>query len=153
MEERRTMTRMRDAELLRDYHRHLAEILKTQGVKATHSAAVRRTLTGSTPRYYVGFDLAYNTMVRLRLYGDSGCKGTLKQQMWRELYEKVDNEMRGRKRLTLSAALARVLAMGRASRYFMTESHADRVIRAAEREAAKKPAKQQGPLSGRSTNY
>ena len=48
----------------------------------------------------------------------------LKQTMWIEIYHKVKETQEKQPSLTLSSALARVLATERASRYYISEAYA-----------------------------
>lgn len=51
-------------------------------------------------------------------------KTHLKRAMWMEIYHKVKAEQEKRPSLSLSSALARVLASERASRYYISEAYA-----------------------------
>ncbi len=119
----RNLTRMRDAELLRDYREKLAEAMKTGG-EINRQEIVRAVILGCRPRYYLNFDQAYNVMSEIKTHGLPCRKLTLKQQMWMEIYGKVKQLIEQHPNLAVHAALARVLLNERASRYFISEDYA-----------------------------
>lgn len=126
MRQTREMTRLRDESLMRDYRRNLMRAMRSDG-PIDRGEVIRRTLTESRPRYYLNFDQSYYVMCRLHNKGITGRRLTLKQQMWREIYSKTIAEAEANG-ISLSAALARVLSAGRASRYFISEQYAAKHI-------------------------
>lgn len=141
----REMTRLRDESLMHDYRRNLMRAMRSDG-PIDRDAVIRQTLTESRPRYYLNFDQSYYVICRLHNKGVTGRRLSLKQQMWREIYSKTiaEAEMNG---IPLSAALARVLSAGRASRYFISEQYATKYIAGVQRrmrQQALKSKQQQG---------
>ncbi len=122
-EERKRLTRLRNRELLRDYRKALKDAYKNNP-EINRRDIVRRVLLDGKPRYYVDFDHAYNVIMHINSKSHVSKKTRLKQAMWLEIYHKVKAEQEKRPSLSLSCALARVLASERASRYFISENYA-----------------------------
>lgn len=122
-EERKRQTQLRNRELLRDYRRALKEAYHS-GRPINRRDLVKRVLLENRPRYYVNFDHAYNTIVHIDSRSEVSKKTRLKQAMWLEIYQKVKSEQKKHPSLSLSNALARVLATERASRYYISEAYA-----------------------------
>lgn len=118
---------MRDAELLRDYRKKLGEAMKGSGV-INRMKIIEEVLAEGRPRYYLRFSQAYNVMSRINHQGITGRKLTLKNQMWLEIYGKVQQMMEEDKGLAMHEALTRVLFDGRASRYFISPQYAYRYL-------------------------
>ena len=122
-EERRRLTRLRNRELLRDYKQALKDAYQgSAGINRRE--LVRKVLLGGKPLYYVDFDHAYNVIMHINQHSIVSKKTRLKQAMWMEIYHKVKAQQEKRPSLSLSGALARVLATERASRYFISEGYA-----------------------------
>ena len=137
MRKKRELTAMRDAELLRDYREKLAEMMRS-GKEINRREVVREVIASGKPRYYLKFEQAYNVITHIHSHGVTGRKLSLKQQMWMEIYEKVQQEIAAHEGLVLHEALARVLYSGRASRYYISLNYAYRYIYCVQREAYKK---------------
>lgn len=137
MKEKRELTKMRDAELLRDYRAKLEETMRS-GKPINRREIVREVLESGRPRYYLKFEQAYNVVTRMHSRGVTGRRLTLKQQMWQEIYDKMQQEMAANAGMVMHEALARVLYSGRASRYFISPGYAYRYIYGVQREAYKK---------------
>ena len=101
-EERKRQTQLRNRELLSDYRRALKEA------------------------YHSGRPINRRDLVKRVLLENSEVskKTRLKQAMWLEIYQKVKSEQEKHPSLSLSNALARVLATERASRYYISEAYA-----------------------------
>lgn len=127
MRNKRELTKMRDAELLRDYRKKLGEAMKGSGV-INRMKIIEEVLAEGRPRYYLRFSQAYNVMSRINHKGITGRKLTLKNQMWLEIYGKVQQMMEEDKGLAMHEALTRVLFDGRASRYFISPQYAYRYL-------------------------
>lgn len=127
MKTQRELTKMRDAELLRDYRSKLGEAMK-RGGEINRRQIVEEVLATGRPRYYLQFTQAYNVMTRINHRGITGRKLTLKNEMWLEIYEKMRKTMAENEGLVMHEALARVLQSERASRYFITPRYAYRYI-------------------------
>ena len=127
MKTQRELTKMRDAELLRDYRSKLGEAMK-RGGEINRRRIVEEVLASGRPRYYLQFTQAYNVMTRINHRGITGRKLTLKNEMWLEIYEKMRKTMTENEGLVMHEALARVLQSERASRYFITPRYAYRYI-------------------------
>ena len=122
-EERRHLTRLRNKELLHDYRRALCEAYNSN-IIINRRELVRQVLLNGRPHYYVNFDHAYNVIMHINAKSEVTKKTQLKQAMWREIYQKVKAEQEKCPSLSLSAALSRVLATERASRYYISENYA-----------------------------
>lgn len=123
MTAKRKLTSLRDAELLHDYREKLREAMKN-GEEINRRKIIRAVLTECSPHYYLSFDQANNMMSRISTHGFTNNRLSLKQQMWLEIFEKMQKEMERHPYLARHAALARVLLNGRASRYFISETYA-----------------------------
>ncbi len=122
-EERRHLTRLRNKELLHDYRQALREAYDNN-LSINRRELVKRVLLNGRPHYYVNFDHAYNVIMHINSKNEVAKKTKLKQEMWREIYRKVKAEQERHPTLSLSAALTRVLASERASRYYISEDYA-----------------------------
>lgn len=122
-EERKRITKMRNKELLRDYRRVLNEAYESNQPINRHDI-IKKVLLESRPHYYVNFDHAYNVIMHINSKNEVAKKTRLKQNMWIEIYHKVKETQEKQPSLTLSSALARVLATERASRYYISEAYA-----------------------------
>lgn len=122
-EERKRLTRLRNRELLRDYRRELKEAFNNNA-EINRRELIRKVLLDGKPLYYVNFDHAYNVIMHINCHNEVSKKTQLKRAMWMEIYHKVKAEQEKRPSLSLSSALARVLATERASRYFISEAYA-----------------------------
>ncbi|MGN1245773.1 MAG: hypothetical protein ACI4UN_03990 [Muribaculaceae bacterium] len=134
MKNQRELTKMRDAELLRDYRTRLNAALE-RGEDINRMKIIEEVLATGHPRYYLQFSQAYNVMARINHRGITGRKLTLKNAMWLEIYEKVRTMMAENEGMPMHIALTRVLGEGRASRYFITPRYAYRYIYEVQREA------------------
>lgn len=127
MNEKRRMTLLRNKELLRDYREKLHEAFESDK-PLNRKEIVRLVLLEGKPHYYVCFDHAYNIMMKLNTTGKVSKKTLLKQQMWKEIHEKVKKMMSDNPGLAMHNALARVLVTERASRYYISEVYAYRYL-------------------------
>lgn len=88
---------------------------------------VQLTLREKAPGYYVSLEHA-ECMLRLRRSGRLPASMTaLKRLMWDEIAGKVDRLMAGR-RMTITDAISRVLCSSEASRFFISEATARRLL-------------------------
>lgn len=122
-EERKRLTHLRNRELLRDYKRALKEAYRSNA-EINRRELIRKVLLEGKPLYYVNFDHAYNVIMHINCRNEVTKKTHLKRAMWMEIYHKVKAEQEKRPSLSLSSALARVLASERASRYYISEAYA-----------------------------
>ncbi len=118
---------LRNKELLRDYREKLHEAFESDK-PLNRKEIVRLVLLEGKPHYYVCFDHAYNIMMKLNTTGKVSKKTMLKQQMWKEIHEKVRKTMADNPGLAMHNALARVLVNERASRYYISEVYAYRYL-------------------------
>ena len=124
---KRELTKMRDAELLRDYRKKLGEAMKGDGV-INRMKIIEEVLAEGRPRYYLQFTQAYNVMSRINHRGITGRKLTLKNRMWLEIHGKVKQMMAENEGMVMHEALTRVLFDGRASRYYISPQYAYRYL-------------------------
>jgi len=85
------------------------------------------------PEYYITLSRAEKL---LRLYRDNRLPATTRESTWAlaaELSQRVNDELARGVVTTLTAALARVLVTGRASRFFVTPYYAGRIVAAVSR--------------------
>ena len=139
MKNQRELTRLRAAELLRDYRRRLSAAMES-GEEINRMKIIEEVLATGRPRYYLQFSQAYNVMARINHRGITGRKLSLKNAMWLEIYEKVQAMMAENEGMPMHVALTRVLGEGRASRYFITPRYAYRYIYEVQRDARNRRA-------------
>ena len=73
MKNQRELTRLRDAELLRDYRRRLSAAMES-GEEINRMKIIEEVLATGRPRYYLQFSQAYNVMARINHRGITGRK-------------------------------------------------------------------------------
>lgn len=137
MKNQRELTKMRDAELLRDYRTKLNDALE-RGEEINRMKIINEVLLDCHPRYYLQFSQAYNVITRINHKGITGRKLSLKNEMWLEIYEKTKALMAENEGMVMHEALTRVLFDGRASRYFISPQYAYRYIYDVQRAARDK---------------
>ena len=113
---------MRNRELVASYKRFLKEEYEKGGA-VNRMRVIERVVYESRPRFHVSFEHAYKVLSTIRHHGFGGFRLTLRQEMWRELWNYVEAEMRERPYLNLGHALSRVLAEKRASRFYLSPSY------------------------------
>lgn len=123
-------TQIRDNDFLKAYRREIR--LAWEGGEAVDSEEVLlRALQGGAPQFYVGFDYARRGVgqrLRRRLRPRHRLL-TVKRQLWEDLTQRVRDEVvRSDGRLSVSDALARVLAEGNAPRFYIGPRTARRIL-------------------------
>ena len=118
----------RDRELTELYC-EIYDSLKATRVKNLRRVALRIAIATGTPRYHVGFDRAY--VVIQKLLHDQGkiiFKSSPIGKLWQDIASKVRMLMSDGK-LSIAQSVEIVLEQCRASRFFLTESHAWVIIK------------------------
>lgn len=113
---------MRNRELVASYKKILKDEFE-KGESVNRKKIVERVIFESKPRFHVSYEHAYKVLSSIRNHGVGGFKLTLRQEMWRELLELVEEEMRARPYLNMGDALSRVLAEKRASRFYLSPAY------------------------------
>ncbi|MCM1484220.1 MAG: hypothetical protein NC043_07775 [Muribaculaceae bacterium] len=106
--------RMRDADFMRVMQQ---EIALTDG-RLTQAQAAERAVTHPAPSYYVGMPYALRVLRHIRRTGVMPWHGTGHGRRWVEIVRRVD-AIRLRHGVSDPEALARVLAEGHASSFFI----------------------------------
>jgi hypothetical protein len=123
------MRRMRDRALLKYYCRASQDARKS-GKLTNRREIVNGIVMNSHPFFYLSFNYAYNVLTSLSKRGEQGGENTwstLRGKQWQELMQHTKHQME-KHRLRMSEALARVLAVERASRFFITTDYAYKLI-------------------------
>lgn len=113
---------MRNKELIASYKKILKEEFAKSGV-VSRRRIVERVIYESHPRFHVSYEHAYKVLSTVRNHGFGGFKLSLRRQMWQELLELVEAEMKERPYLNFGHALSRVLAEKRASRFYISPEY------------------------------
>ena len=116
--------------------RQLAELfceifdnIKPRRVSQPQKAALKLALITGSPRYHVGFDRAYVVVTQLlNNYNNVTFKSNLTRMMWLEITKKVKCLMETGK-MSAARAIPIVLENCRASRFFISENQAKKIIR------------------------
>lgn len=111
---------IRDHDFKRECRRQ-TELAFERGETPRAGEIVARAVRSEAPGYYLDYDYALTTLYRVR----NGMKPRRqeKQLMWDEIERKVNAVIDTGEEPTLAAALNRVLADERASRYFITAGY------------------------------
>jgi len=118
----------RDRELTELYC-EIYDSLRTTRVKNLRRVALSIALATGNPRYHVGFDRAYVVVPQLLRDGMSiPFKSRPINDLWLDITSKVKLLMNEGK-LSAAQAVEIVLEQCRASRFFLTEAHAWRIIK------------------------
>lgn len=125
--ERTQMRRMRDREFLQQYREEVNRML-AHGEPLVRRTAVNRALQNGKPLFYLSFTRAYNVMLIYKATGDVPLKEGALREMWLEIARNLDETMLANDRLTMPQALARVLATAHASRFFISETYAYKLL-------------------------
>ena len=118
----------RDRELTELYC-EIYDSLRTTRVKNLRQVALSIALATGSPRYHVGFDRAYVVVPQLLRNGmDVSFKSLPIKNLWLDITCKVKRLMLEGK-LSAAQAIDIVLEQCRASRFFLSEAHAWRIIK------------------------
>lgn len=113
---------MRNRELVASYKKKLKEEYAKNGA-VNRRKVVERVIHESHPRFHVSYEHAYKVLSSGRRHRFNGFRLSLRRQMWLELLDLVEAEMRERPYLNMGHALSRVLAEKRASRFYLSPEY------------------------------
>ncbi len=140
-------------EKTRDFIKAFEEELKDLGDMAPYEERdkiIMKTLYSGKGRYYITFEEAARSVKRVLEHQAIRCKNGCKMAMYEEMAMKVSDYMQRHPTCDYRAALYRVLAESRASRFFFGVQTAKLILyqhyrsqRKAERDLAKLKAKRQ----------
>jgi hypothetical protein len=103
--------------------------MKAKKVGNKRLVALSLTLTSGSPPYHVGFDRAYDMVKRILHSPDKVTfKNHINQEMWMEITKKVKCLMQNG-HMSAAKAVPLVLENCRASRFFISKSHAWAIIK------------------------
>lgn len=121
------MRRLRDREFLEAYRQVASEMMsgKEPFVRRT---AIRRAIERGKPLYYLSYNRTYTVMLHYFATGDVPLKAIEQRAMWLEIAQKVKAVMTEHPAISLPQAIARVLASAHASRFFISEAYAYKLL-------------------------
>lgn len=122
----------RDMEFVALYNPTL-QLMIRRGVAAPRRMAIHFVIHNGHPRYHVSFKRAYDVVCQLLLQGKQPPRPSLQWQMWQEIARRVD-QLRQAEGMSVACALEFVLAHCRATRFYISEEHADTIVDRARRE-------------------
>ncbi|MGN0214072.1 MAG: hypothetical protein ACI4AH_04600 [Muribaculaceae bacterium] len=121
------MRHLRDKEFLEVY-RQVAHEMMQDKEPFVRREAIRRTIERGKPLYYLSYNRTYTVMLRYMSTGDVPLKAHEQRAMWLEIGAAVKHEMAEHPSLTLPQAIARVLATAHASKFFISEAYAYKLL-------------------------
>ena len=126
---RRSLTRRRDAHFAKACEA-VIERYRRLGREVSDRIVVEEVLRSKAPEYYISLDHCLDTIGRLLAARrpKSPVRSTLRRALWDELVERVKTEANRRRRASLTQCVARVLARGEASGYFISTEYALRIF-------------------------
>ncbi len=116
----------RDREFVEMFTDVLHEFIRN-GIKAPFTGAVRFTLLNGKPHYHVSYERAYRIVCRILAGRTLQLVNPVLIAMWHEIAGKV-REIIGDGQCSINRALEIVLLNCRASRFFLTEKYARRLV-------------------------
>ncbi len=117
----------RDKEFLSIYNDALDFMVKNR-VPDPHNSALSWAIAHGQPHYNLSFQRAYRVVCQMLTGEHTTFRSELRQQMWREVSEKVGALTSLHPGMSIAKALDFVLLHSRASRFFFTERQAKRGI-------------------------
>ena len=124
-------TQERDRDFMNAYRREMRLAWAGEGPVESREV-MRRAIEGGAPGVYVGFEYArrgVSARLRRRLRRRHRESMPAKRRIWEDLADRVESEMAGaRGMLSLSEALARVLAEGNAPCFYIGPRTARRIV-------------------------
>ena len=118
---------MRNQELMSSWRQYLKRVMDSEAYKG-RGEVIDGVLAGGTPRYDVSYDYAVRVMYwMLRDHRPAPCRRSLKRQMWEEISRHVRRTIE-RRGCSIPEAVAVVLAEKKASRYFISQKQASKII-------------------------
>ncbi len=121
------MRKMRDEEFLRVYRDVVKEMMHQPGMFVRREA-IRRAIKAGRPQYYLSYNRTYTVMLHYVKHGEVPLKSPEQRAMWLEIANAVMRQMEKRRYLSLPQAVARTLATARASRFFISEAYAYKLL-------------------------
>lgn len=121
------MRHLRDKEFLEAYRQTASEMMSGKE-PFVRRKAIRQALKRGRPMYYLSYNRTYTVMLHYLATGDVPIKAIQQRAMWLEIAQKVCNEQAINPTLTLPQAIARTLATARASRFFISEEYAYKLL-------------------------
>lgn len=134
------MRHLRDREFLEAYRQTASEMMSGKE-PFVRRKAIRQALKRGRPMYYLSYNRTYTVMLHYLATGDVPIKALQQRAMWLEIAQKVCNEQAINPTLTLPQAIARTLATARASRFFISEEYAYKLLYRIIRERRKAQSK------------
>lgn len=90
--------------------------------------AIRQAIHAGRPQYYLSYNRTYTVMLHYVKHGDVPIKSAEQRAMWLEIAKSVTEQMAKRPYLSLPQAIARTLSTARASRFFISEAYAYKLL-------------------------
>lgn len=109
------------------YHKTLRRY-NEMGVLPSNSRLIAETVMGEAPGYYITFEYARRLLGQYRRGRLPHTLSPLRRLMIAEIDRRVNLLMSGTNSHAVGEALSKVLAMGRASRFFITTATAMRLL-------------------------
>lgn len=124
---KRQLRMMRDKEFL-DVYRKVADAMMQSNEPFVRREAIRRTLAAGRPLFYLSYNRAYTVVLHHAAHGDVPLKAQEQRGMWLELCAAVTAMRALHPDFTLPQALARTLATAHASRFYLSEAYASKLL-------------------------
>lgn len=121
------MRQLRDKEFLEVYRQVADEMLQSPK-PFVRREAIRRAIAAGRPLYYLSYNRTYTVMLHYMAHGDVPLKAREQRAMWLEIASVVMQQMEKRPYLSLPQAIARTLASAHASRFFISEAYAYKLL-------------------------
>ena len=116
----------RDMEFVALYNETL-KLMVDRDAPSPRRSAIRFVINNGHPRYYVSYKRAYEVVRQLLRSGKMPTGKSLQVQMWQELAGRVDTLCRDTG-MSIAGALEFVLEHCRATRFYISERHADSIL-------------------------
>ena len=121
------MRQLRDKEFLEAYRKVAAEMLQSK-CPFVRREAIKRAIWSGRPLYYLSYNRTYTVMLHYMAHGDVPLKAREQRAMWLEIASVVMDQLQKRPYLSLPQAIARTLATAHASRFFISEAYAYKLL-------------------------
>jgi len=122
----------RDMEFVALYNETL-RLMVDRKVEAPRRQAIQFVIHNGSPRYHVSYKRAYEVVRQLLRSGKMPTGKSLQVQMWQELAGRVDT-LCNDTGMSIAGALEFVLEHCRATRFYISERHADSILDRARRQ-------------------
>ena len=121
------MRQLRDKEFLEAYRKVAAEMLQSKR-PFVRREAIKRAIWSGRPLYYLSYNRTYTVMLHYMAHGDVPLKAREQRAMWLEIASVVTDQLQKSPYLSLPQAIARTLATAHASRFFIGEAYAYKLL-------------------------